>query len=113
MHQYVIYEQQKPKGPKRINLNDLDGKPTDRYSPPTSLAIHLSKIDMPELKPRSTASSPPALSSKGGGKGKDKKKETSRDRGKGKDQVQKGSWSLLLGVVTYAITQGPHRHQIG
>ena len=58
MHQYVIYDTEKTtprKGPKRINLDDPDpkkGKDKDKYAPPTSLVVHLSKIDMPELQPK-------------------------------------------------------------
>ncbi|KAH9926333.1 uncharacterized protein BXZ73DRAFT_103014 [Epithele typhae] len=58
LHQYVIYEtEQSRKGPRRINLNDPDPK-RDQYAPPTSLTIHLSKIDMPELRPRVTVHRP-------------------------------------------------------
>lgn len=54
LHQYVIYEQAKQKGPKVIKLDDPKGKnpEVENYTPPTSLTVHLSKIDMPELKPR-------------------------------------------------------------
>ncbi|RPD58862.1 hypothetical protein L226DRAFT_471178 [Lentinus tigrinus ALCF2SS1-7] len=60
LYQYVIYDTDKTtprKGPKRINLNDPDpkkGKDKGKYAPPTSLTVHLSKIDMPELRPKST-----------------------------------------------------------
>ena len=56
LHQYVIYEtEQQRKGPKRINLDDPDPrKGATKYAPPTSLTVHLSKIDMPELHPRAT-----------------------------------------------------------
>ncbi|TFK87031.1 hypothetical protein K466DRAFT_131270 [Polyporus arcularius HHB13444] len=63
LHQYVIYdtEQSTPrKGPKRINLDDPEGKKSkekDKYTPPASLTVHLSKIDMPELRPKSTLAS--------------------------------------------------------
>ena len=42
------------KGPKRINLNDGSdtAQPDPKYSPPTSLTVHLSKIPIPELQPR-------------------------------------------------------------
>jgi len=50
----VVYDTaEKQKGPRRINLDDKT-KPTNTYSPPTSLAVHLSKIDMPELQPKPT-----------------------------------------------------------
>ncbi|KAL1942985.1 hypothetical protein VTO73DRAFT_4656 [Trametes versicolor] len=60
LYQYVIYDtpqdSSKRKGPRRINLNDPDpksrGKEPDKYAPPTSLTVHLSKIDMPELQPK-------------------------------------------------------------
>ncbi|KAI0351868.1 hypothetical protein OH77DRAFT_1438977 [Trametes cingulata] len=60
LHQYVIYDTHqgspKSKGPKRINLDDPDpkskGKDKAKYAPPTSLTVHLSKIDMPELQPK-------------------------------------------------------------
>lgn len=57
LHQYVIYEQGKPKGPKIIKLDNPKGKNADiqSYTPPTSLTVHLSKIDMPELKPRTNS----------------------------------------------------------
>ncbi|KZV65112.1 hypothetical protein PENSPDRAFT_587366 [Peniophora sp. CONT] len=50
LHQYVVYD---IKQPKRINLDDPPAGPSaQNYKPPDSLMIHLSKIDMPELKPR-------------------------------------------------------------
>ncbi|KAI0819584.1 hypothetical protein BC628DRAFT_1401730 [Trametes gibbosa] len=60
LYQYVIYDtlndSSKRKGPKRINLDDPNsktkGKELTKYAPPTSLTVHLSKIDMPELQPR-------------------------------------------------------------
>jgi hypothetical protein len=60
LHQYVIYEQAKPKGPKIIKLDNPKGKNSEmeKYTPPTSITVHLSKIDMPELKPRTTGQSP-------------------------------------------------------
>ncbi|KAI0742057.1 hypothetical protein C8Q80DRAFT_1274377 [Daedaleopsis nitida] len=64
LHQYVIYDTEKStprKGPKRINLNDPDSKKgKDKYAPPTSLVVHLSKIDMPELRPRAVGSRRPS-----------------------------------------------------
>ena len=63
LHQYVLYDTEKKKGPKRINLND-DADQKAKYAPPESLTVHLSKIDMPELAPKSTG---------GTIKGKDKK----------------------------------------
>ncbi|GJE90372.1 hypothetical protein PsYK624_065030 [Phanerochaete sordida] len=52
LHQYVVYDTDKPKGPKRINLNDPATPLHKAYTPPSSLRVHLSKIDMPELKPK-------------------------------------------------------------
>ncbi|KAI0793634.1 hypothetical protein C8Q74DRAFT_1215186 [Fomes fomentarius] len=65
LHQYVIYDTDKStqrKGPRRINLDDPDpkkgaGKDKEKYAPPSSLTVHLSKIDMPELRPRALANS--------------------------------------------------------
>lgn len=57
LHQYVAYDTVKPngtKGPRRINLDD-DPKGKNKYSPPNSLIIHLSKIPMPELQPKPAA----------------------------------------------------------
>lgn len=52
LHQYVVYDTtDKPTGPKRIVL-DNSVVPTNKYTPPNSLTIHLSKIDMPELRPK-------------------------------------------------------------
>ncbi|KAH8832783.1 hypothetical protein DL96DRAFT_1583341 [Flagelloscypha sp. PMI_526] len=50
LHQYVLYDQQKKKGPKRINLDTQKG--SKAYEPPSSLSVHLSKIEMDELKPK-------------------------------------------------------------
>lgn len=58
LHQYVVYDSASDaarKGPRRINLDDPRAKAKGRsgaYAPPTSLLVHLSKIDMPELRPR-------------------------------------------------------------
>ena len=52
LFQYVLYDTEKPKGPRRINLDDPSPSSLKTYAPPTSLKVHLSKIDMPELKPR-------------------------------------------------------------
>lgn len=86
LHQYVIYEQEKRKGPKVIKLDDPKGKNTDmeKYSPPTSLTVHLSKIDMPELKPRTAGQPPDKNNMKDKEKGKDKDKEKGKDKDKEK-----------------------------
>ncbi|KAF9453527.1 hypothetical protein P691DRAFT_719266 [Macrolepiota fuliginosa MF-IS2] len=54
LHQYVLYDTKpEKKGPRRINLDDNDkGKNKNKYAPPNSLTIHLSKISMPELQPK-------------------------------------------------------------
>ncbi|KAG5647919.1 hypothetical protein DXG03_007843 [Asterophora parasitica] len=57
LHQYVLYdtgEKQRSQGPRRINLDDNAKPSKSSYSPPTSLTVHLSKIDMPELQPKAT-----------------------------------------------------------
>ncbi|KAJ7874734.1 hypothetical protein B0H14DRAFT_2717323 [Mycena olivaceomarginata] len=57
LHQYVLYDTQQ-KGPKRINLDDT---PKNKYAPPESLVIHLSKIPMPELQPKAKNPPPPPV----------------------------------------------------
>ncbi|PCH44081.1 hypothetical protein WOLCODRAFT_76224 [Wolfiporia cocos MD-104 SS10] len=57
LHQYVTYATtlSARKGPRRINLDDPPPREkahTGAYAPPVSVIIHLSKIDMPELRPR-------------------------------------------------------------
>ncbi|KAJ6593653.1 hypothetical protein B0H19DRAFT_1091407 [Mycena capillaripes] len=52
LHQYVLYDTQVRKGPKRINLDDTTDKSKNKYAPPESLTVHLSKIAMPELQPQ-------------------------------------------------------------
>lgn len=52
LYQYVLYDTTPgKKGPRRINLDDED-KNKNKYVPPKSLTIHLSKIPMPELQPK-------------------------------------------------------------
>ncbi|KAJ7647580.1 hypothetical protein FB45DRAFT_998609 [Roridomyces roridus] len=59
LHQYVLYDTQVPKGPKRINLDDVDPA-KDKYKPPQDISVHLSKIAMVELQPKvKTPSTPP------------------------------------------------------
>lgn len=58
LHQYVIYDAQTSGGLQRIKLDD----PPNAYTPPSSLTVHLSKIPMPELRPRAGAPSPPPKS---------------------------------------------------
>ncbi|KAH7913056.1 hypothetical protein BJ138DRAFT_1111787 [Hygrophoropsis aurantiaca] len=56
LHQYVVHDTSKPSAPsssRRINLNDVQGQRDESKNvPPNSLVIHLSKIDMPEFRPR-------------------------------------------------------------
>lgn len=84
LHQYVIYEQTKPKGPKIIKLDDPKRKNAEmeNYTPPTSLTVHLSKIDMPELKPRTIGQGTPDKKGKGkeGEKKKEKEKPAKKDK---------------------------------
>ncbi|EIW79308.1 hypothetical protein CONPUDRAFT_59083 [Coniophora puteana RWD-64-598 SS2] len=67
LHQYVVYDSALPtqKGTRVIKLDD---EPKDKskfsgYTPPSSVAIHLSKIDIPELQPRSKYDSRPSMPS--------------------------------------------------
>ncbi|KAJ8520284.1 hypothetical protein ONZ45_g2866 [Pleurotus djamor] len=56
IHQYVLYDTIKTvnKGPRRIKLDDDDKANSNKYTPPNSLTIHMSKIPMPELQPKSS-----------------------------------------------------------
>lgn len=47
LHQYVVEEEPERKGPRVINLDD--SRPG--WTPPPNLAIYLSTIDLPDLKP--------------------------------------------------------------
>ena len=100
LHQYVIYEQAKPKGPKIIKLDDPKGKNADieTYTPPTSLTVHLSKIDMPELKPRVNSQTPSKdivkeweKKEKNKDKEKEKGKSTKKDKRKEDEKKRKPS----------------------
>lgn len=62
LHQYVLYDTIQKKGPKRINLDDDKNK--NKYTPPNSLTIHLSKISMPELQPKASVYDKPKKDSK-------------------------------------------------
>lgn len=85
LHQYAIYEQQK--GPKIIKLDNPKGKNVDlNYTPPTSLTVHLSKIDMPELKPRANAQPPDKNIVREWEKEKEKEKERKKEKGKEKEK---------------------------
>ncbi|KAI9573766.1 hypothetical protein HD554DRAFT_2012186 [Boletus coccyginus] len=53
LHQYVLYDTKE--GIHRvINLDNKGRGKNKEYAPPKSLTVHLSKIDMPELRPRGT-----------------------------------------------------------
>lgn len=109
LHQYVIYEQAKSKGPKVIKLDNPKAKNSEveNYTPPTSLTVHLSKIDMPELKPRA-ASQPPDKNimkdwdkkEKEKGKGKEKEKPAKKDKRREDEKKQKPSPSPPPGKLT-------------
>ncbi|KAJ7497073.1 hypothetical protein FB451DRAFT_1209976 [Mycena latifolia] len=81
LHQYVLYDTQKQKGPKRINLDDTDNSKS-KYAPPESLTVHLSKIAMPELQPKvkNTPEPGPIVDPK-----KDKKEQKKREEAKRKE----------------------------
>lgn len=60
LHQYVdttAGQTGKGKGPRVINLDDNPKRVTS-YQPPNTLTIHLSKIAMPELEPKTNKPSP-------------------------------------------------------
>uniref|UniRef100_A0A0W0F569 Inhibitor of growth protein N-terminal histone-binding domain-containing protein n=1 Tax=Moniliophthora roreri TaxID=221103 RepID=A0A0W0F569_MONRR len=80
LHQYVTTDT-KPKGPKRINLDDKKAnKPT--YEPPESICIHLSKIPMPELQPKLKTPYPEHLVNDTSSKEKSsRKKDSKREKG--------------------------------
>lgn len=92
LHQYVIYDAQKQipqKGPRVIKLDDQPSKSKARdYTPPDSLIVHLSKIDMPELRPCGVPSTPghDRETDSGRSKGKEKTKEKEKDKKKQKQK---------------------------
>ncbi|KAI0060235.1 hypothetical protein BV25DRAFT_1871265 [Artomyces pyxidatus] len=60
LHQYVIYDNHASSsapGPRIIKLDDPPARGNRDYRPPSSLTVHLSKIDMPELRPRAEPTS--------------------------------------------------------
>ncbi|TFY61486.1 hypothetical protein EVG20_g7041 [Dentipellis fragilis] len=104
LHQYVLYDtqQQTPSPPRRIKLDDpppgaASVPAVAGYSPPQSLVVHLSKISIPELQPRTKADvdrggsimdrtrmrahSPPGKDKE---QEKEREKEKRKDKGKGK-----------------------------
>lgn len=79
LHQYVLYDTER-KGPKRINLDDTD-KSKNKYTPPESLTVHLSKIAMPELQPQVKGvpnGPPPVVETKKESKKEQKKREEAK-----------------------------------
>lgn len=95
LYQYVHYDKDdsriSPGGKKAPRVIKLDDG-ADKYQPPSSLTVHLSKIPMPELQPRVKAPDvikapppPPPLREEERGKGKarekeDKKKQKEREK---------------------------------
>lgn len=104
LHQYVLYDTKTgvtpQKGPRIINLDDNDGKGKKKeYTPPKSLTVHLSKIDMPELRPRGTPLDTQHMTrhDRDSGKKKEKdqskhvrEKERTKERDKDKDRDKDG-----------------------
>lgn len=83
LHQYVLYDAKEgvtpQKGPRIINLDDNDGKGKNKeYTPPKSLTVHLSKIDMPELRPRGTPLDRQQMTRRDQDSGKKKEKDQSK-----------------------------------
>lgn len=124
LHQYVTYDNAaksssaERKSRRRIKLDDPEPSETGSgaYTAPKSLVIHLSKIDMPELRPKTevqpvsaedavrkrawekewarmqaaaaaeTRLQEEGKSSQGKGKEKPKEREKERDKGKGREK---------------------------
>ncbi|KAJ7690642.1 hypothetical protein B0H17DRAFT_935742 [Mycena rosella] len=84
LHQYVLYDTQERKGPKRINLDDT-AKSKDKYAPPESLTVHLSKIAMPELQPQAKNNTPEPVTETKAETKKDKKEQKKREEAKRKE----------------------------
>lgn len=86
LYQYVQYDTHNSslsgkKGPRIIHLDD-DAKVRNKYKPPESLTVHLSKIPMPELQPKAKT--------QGKGKGKETELSNEEDRKKSKSPKGKG-----------------------
>jgi hypothetical protein len=66
LFQYVIEDEdssasQAKKTERRvIQLDDVPAAKERKYTPPQRIAIYLSKIELPELQPKTTASNPPS-----------------------------------------------------
>ncbi|KAJ7072525.1 hypothetical protein C8F01DRAFT_1104263 [Mycena amicta] len=82
LHQYVLYDTQPRKGPRRINLDDTV---KDKYKPPESLTVHLSKIPMPELQPKAKGSSDSKVTTSAETKKESKKEQKKREEAKRKE----------------------------
>lgn len=107
LHQYVVYDTPTRKGPKRINLNDPSpNRAMDGYTPPSSLSVHLSKIPMPELQPKASATATPEKSildkkAQKQAQKEAKDREKAAKKGKGKETAQMdapGSHRLFAGL---------------
>lgn len=91
LYQYVQYDKDTPSGKKAPRIIKLDDG-ADKYQPPSSLTVHLSKIPMPELQPRMKAPDPikvpppPPLREEEKGKNKAREKE---DKKKQKERVKR------------------------
>ena len=107
LHQYVIYEQAKPKGPKVIKLDGPKNKNSEmgNYAPPASIMVHLSKIDMPELKPRASGQPPDKNVMKEWDK-KEKEKQVKKDKRKEDDKKRKPSPSPPPNKLTKTSSSG-------
>lgn len=95
LHQYVVHDATPNKGPRRINLDD---KAKDKYAPPESITIHLSKIPMPELQPK--AISPEATVKESKSEEKARKKEE-----KAKKKYESKGQAKLRRLVTSELTK--------
>lgn len=91
LYQYVLYDTAR-KGPRTINLDDNKAKGKD-YTPPSNIVVHLSKIDMPELRPRSAIPNRPGEGRSGpskeqtkNGKSKDIRKDQETKERKSSDK---------------------------
>jgi len=95
LHQYVLYDTMEgvasQKGSRIINLNSKERGKNKEYAPPKSLTVHLSKIDMPELRPRGTPPDNRQTTRHGQDSGKKREKDQSKhvkakgDKGRDKD----------------------------
>lgn len=76
LYQYVLYDTVPHKGPKTINLDDHKDKAKGKdYTPPSNIVVHLGKIEMPELRPRSAGHAEASKVRTKDGKNKDTRKD--------------------------------------